>query len=149
MADIDPHELNPNRGRRLAFLMIVVLFVIGIVQVLSGSSGFVTAEADGKLLGVCGTYGDPVFLELNTITDVQLVDSFDYGTCVEGEEVGKTISGIYSCDTLGQYTVHAYTSVDSCIIVTHPEGVLVFNCSSGSLTEQMYKELLETCANLK
>lgn len=138
----DPHEWNPRRGRRLAFAVIAVLFVIGIVQVLSGNSGFVTTEIDGERLGVCGTYGDPVFLELEDITQVQLTDTFDFGTCVEGEEIGKTVSGIYLSQTLGQYMVHAYVNVSSYIIVTYSGGILVFNCGSVSNTEAMYAKLI-------
>lgn len=149
MADVDPQALDPRKGRRIAFLAIAVLFIIGIVQVLSGNSGFVTAETDGTRLGVCGTYGDAVFLDLDDITDVYLADPFDYGTCVEGEQVGKTVSGVYTSDALGQYTVHAYTNVSPCIVVTHPDGILVFNCSSKSLTERMYQELTEACANIR
>lgn len=146
MADTNPREPNQNRGRLMAIFLVALLFAIGIFQVLSGSSGFVTAEVDEAHLGVCGTYGDTVFVELSTITDVRIVDSFDFGTCVEGKEVGGTVSGIYSCDAYGQYSVHAYTNVPAYIIVTHPEGVLVFNCSSESLTESMYTKLTEAIA---
>lgn len=130
------------KGRKFATIIIVALFAIGIVQALTGSRGFVTTEINDQYLGVCGTYGDPMFLELSTITDVQLVDSFEFGTCLEGEETKNTVSGVYSCAQFEEYTAHAYLD-EACIIVHSPSGVLVFNCGSDSHTEDLFEELCE------
>ena len=137
-----------KRGRLVAVLIVVALFVIGTVQTLTGSKGFVTAEVDDQRLGVCGTYGSPVFLELETISDVQLADSFDFGVCIDGEETGNTVSGTYSCEEYGEYAAHTYTS-GPYIIVHSPGGVLVFNCGSKSLTEKMYDKLIEAAGTGK
>lgn len=133
-------KIPQARGRKFAAVIIVALFLIGILQALTGSRGYVTTEINDRYLGVDGTYGDPIFLELTSISDVQLVDPFDFGTCVEGEETKNTVSGTYSCDEYGSYTVHAYTK-ELCIVVHSPGGVLVFNCGSDSHTEDMYEEL--------
>lgn len=131
-----------KRGRLLSWLIVAALFLIGIVQALTGSKGYVTTEINDTHLGVSGTYGDAVFVALDTITEVQLVDSFAFGTCVEGEETGNTVSGTYSCDAYGEYTVHAYTD-DPCIVLHTPDGVLVFNCGSDSKNEKMYDQLVQ------
>lgn len=131
-----------TKGRKFAAIIIAALFLIGTVQALTGSRGFVTTEINDTHLGVDGTYGDPVFLELSSISDVQLVDPFDFGTCIEGEQTKNTVSGTYSCDQYGSYTVHAYAK-ESCIVVHSPGGVLVFNCGSESHTEDMYKQLAD------
>lgn len=138
-------QIPQARGRKLATVIIAALFLIGIIQVLTGSRGFVTTEINDQHLGVDGTYGDPVFLELASISDVQLVDSFDFGTCIEGEETKNTVSGTYSCKEYGTYTVHAYID-EACIIVHSPGGVLVFNCGSDSHTEDLYAQLVEASA---
>lgn len=134
------------KGRKAATIIIAALFLIGTIQALTGSKGFVTTEINDQYLGVDGTYGDPIFLELATISDVQLVDPFDFGTCIEGEQTKNTVSGTYSCPELGTYTVHAYTD-EACIIVHSPDGVLVFNCGSDSHTEDMYEQLTAAYAN--
>lgn len=136
-------KIPQAKGRKLAAVIIAVLFLIGIVQALTGSRGFVTTEINDTHLGVDGTYGDPVFLELSSISDIQLVDSFDFGTCIEGEETKNTVSGTYSCDKYKSYTVHAYTK-ESCIVVHSSNGVLVFNCGSDSHTKEMYEQLTDT-----
>lgn len=145
----DPETKIPQaKGRKFAAIIIIVLFLIGIIQALTGSRGFVTTEINDTHLGVDGTYGDPVFLELSSISDVQLVESFDFGTCIEGEETKNTVSGTYSCDEYGSYTVHAYTK-ELCIVVHSPSGVLVFNCGSDSHTEDMYEQLTDAIAQSK
>lgn len=134
------------KGRKLATIIIAALFLIGIIQALTGSRGFVTTEINDTHLGVDGTYGDPVFLELASISDVQLVDPFDFGTCIEGEETKNTVSGTYSCAEYGTYTVHAYID-EMCIVVQGPDGTFVFNCGSNSHTEDLYTQLAEACGN--
>lgn len=147
MADPPTNEAPHNRGRLVTILIVAILFGIGIIQVFTGDSGYVSASVDGQKLGVAGAYGDPVFVDLDSITGVTLVDSFDFGVCVEGGTAGKTVSGIYSCESFGQYTVHAYTSVDAYIIVSYAEGILVFNNGSKSSTEKIYDQLQAAVAS--
>ena len=134
-----------KKGRKFAVIVIVILFVIGTIQALTGSRGFVTTEINDLHLGVDGTYGGPVFLELATISNVQLAETFDFGICIEGEETKNTVSGIYSNDEFNLYTVHAYIN-EPCIILHHPGGVLVFNCGSDFHTENMYEQLTKVFA---
>lgn len=146
MEDSNPNatgNANYKRAQYFTIFVVAVLFAIGIYQTLSGSTGSVASQIDNRLLGVSGTYGDAAFVELDAITDVQLVDTFDFGTCLEGEETGNTVSGRYSNDAYPEYTVHAYTKISSFIIVTHPDGVLVFNCASQSQTETTYDNLVQ------
>lgn len=138
-------KIPQANGRKTTTIIIAALFLIGIIQSLTGSKGYITTEVNDEYLGVSGTYGEPVFLELSTITEVQLVDPFDFGICIEGEETGNTVSGTYSCGEYGTYTVHAYTE-ELCIVVHSPGGVLVFNCGSKSHTEDMYEQLAEAAA---
>lgn len=134
-----------GKGRKFTVIIIVIFFLIGTIQTLTGSRGFVTTEINDQYLGVDGTYGEPVFLELTAISEVLLVESFDFGACIEGEETKNTVSGIYSNGEFSSYTVHAYLK-EPCIVLHHPNGVLVFNCGSDSHTEDMYEQLTEAVA---
>lgn len=136
-----PDEKSPwRRGRIFAALIIAALFLIGVIQVLTGSRGFVTTEINDRYLGVDGTFGSPVFWELASISEVRLVDSFAPGVCVEGEETKNTMSGTYCSEELGTYTVHAYLKGPH-IVARSPDGVLVFNCASASATQKLYDRL--------
>lgn len=131
-----------GRRRYVSVAIIIILFAIGSIRALTGSSGFVTTEINDQYLGVNGTYGAPVFWELSSITDIQFTESFDFGTCIEGDSTDNTVSGTYSNDTYEEYTVHAY-SKKPCIILHSQDEVLVFNCSTTSNTKKMYNELLQ------
>lgn len=131
-----------RRGRMVSLVIVVALFLIGTLQSLTGSRGSVTSQIYEQDLGVAGTYGTAVLIDLTTVTDVQLLETFEFGTCVDGDETGNTVSGTYSCADYGEYVVHAYKE-KPCIAVHHPDGVLVFNCSSSKQTEEMYQELLQ------
>lgn len=133
----------PGQGRRIGLIIVIALFIIGTIQALSGRSGTVSTEVNDEYLGVAGTYGDASFVKLSEVTDIQLVESFDFGTCVEGEETGNTVSGIYSNELFEQYTTHAYTGKETYIIVQDSEKTLVFNCASESRTEEFYEELTQ------
>lgn len=132
-----------KKGRIFTIFVVVVLFFIGTYQTLSGSKGIVTAQVDSEHLGVCGTYGDAVFIKLTDIKDILFTDSFDFGTSIADASTGNTVSGLYSCAAYGQYTVHAYLDVSSYIVVSHSDGILVFNCATDSLTENIYNQLLQ------
>lgn len=146
MQDPSKKPAVPEKGRLFTLLVIAALFIIGTVQVLNGSSGFVTAEVDDVHLGVCGTYGTTTFIELSNITDIQLVSTFDFGSCLEGESTQNTVSGLYSNTEYEHYTAHAYTDVSSYIIVTHKDGVLVFNRDSQKMTESLYSQLVQSAS---
>lgn len=139
--DVSETQTPKKRGRLITIIIIAALFLIGIVQTLTGSTGVVTTEINDQYLGVSGTYGDPVFLKLDTVSDVQLVESFDFGVCIDGEETGNTVSGTYSCEEYDEYVAHAYID-EPCIIIHSPSGVLAFNCASASRTEKMYDQLV-------
>lgn len=144
MTDSVKESFSLKKGRMFTIFVVIVLFAIGTYQTLSGSKGVVTAQVDAEHLGVCGTYGDAVFVKLTDIKDILLTDSFDFGTSIADASTGNTVSGLYSCTAYGQYTVHAYTDVSSFIVVSHSDGILVFNCATDSLTENIYDQLLQT-----
>lgn len=143
MADTELNESPFKKSRLFAILIIAALFAVGLAQVLTGNSGYVTTAVDSQHLGISGNYGDPIFVELDTITSVVLVDSFEFGDCVDGGTVGKTASGIYSCETYGEYLLYAYTNVPAYVIVTYSDGILVFNCPTKASTEKIYQQLLK------
>ena len=146
MADTNPKDRSLNRGRLVTVLIVAALFAVGAWQTLSGARGYVTVAMDQAHLGVCGTNGETTLVALDAITEVRLTDSLPSGTCLEGKQTGNTVSGVYSNETLGTYTMHAYSDVPACILVTYPEGLLVFNCDSVSRTEELYASLTEATA---
>ena len=130
--------------RRIMTMIIVAIFAFGTIQALSGQSGAVTAATDDYKLGVMGTYGETLFISFEDIEDVQLLESLDLGTCVDGDITKNTMSGTFSNDTFGEYTLHVYSKCEQYIVIKYDEGkILVFNQGNKRLTDRIYEDLLD------
>lgn len=135
---------NYKQSRWITGIIVIALLVFGTVRALSGQSGTVTVQVNDTMLGVLGTYGDPEFIQLSEINDYQMVETVDYGTCVEGEEKENTMSGRYSNAEYGEYTLHVYSDKAPYIVVQYgDEKTIVFNLGSERLTKRTFEDLEE------
>lgn len=139
------HE-QQKRSRWITTLFVILIFFFGTLFALRGDTGSVTAQVDTALLGVVGTYGDTVFIPLESIGDFYLTESLDIGTQVDGEVTKNTCSGQFSNEEFGEYTLHIYTDEAPYIVVRYGEGnTLVFNQGRERLTNGIYEDLQEAC----
>lgn len=135
------NSYKKNRKYTLGF--VILLFIIGTVLSLSGRQGSVTSQVDVEKLGVMGSYGETIFIPLEDITDVQLVDELDFGTAVDAEESGNTMCGTYENDAYGTYELRVYMKKSPFIVVAYGDGdILVFNQGSKKLTQNIYEDLI-------
>lgn len=132
-----------GKSRRSVLFFALLLFVIGTVLSLTGRQGAVTAQVDVEKLGVMGSYGDPVFIDLDEITEIQLVDEVDFGTIVDAQETGNTMCGTYRSDAYDTYDLYVFMKKSPFIVITYgaEDSVLVFNQASERLTKKMYEDL--------
>ena len=138
-----------GRSRKYTIIILLILFIIGTVQALSGRTGSVIAQVDDNMLGVVGSYGDPVFVRLDEITRLELVDAVNFGRCLEGEEKSNTMSGLYENGEFGTYTLHVYTSCSPYIVIGYGDGnTLIFNQKTAKLTRKIYEDLTAVQARL-
>lgn len=138
---------NIKRARRSTHLFVILLLVIGTILALTGQNGSVAAEVDGTTLGVLGTYGEATFISLDGIESVELKETLNFGACLEGEETKNTVSGRYSNEEFGEYTLHVYTKSSPYVVVTYEGGkVLVFNQKTERLTKNLVEKLEEAGA---
>lgn len=136
-----------GRTRPLTILLLIVIFVFGTVQALSGRSGSVIAQLDSDMLGVLGSREQPVFVPFDAITQVWLEDTVAFGKRVEGEETQNTLSGLYENDAFGVYTLHVYTKSSPYIVVRYGDGdTLVFNQKTEKQTRKFYEDLTKKYA---
>ncbi len=134
-----------GKARRGTLVFVVLLFVIGTVLSMTGKTGAVTAQVDSRLLGVAASYGETLFIELESIKQVELVEEVDFGAAVDAEESGNTMCGTYKNDAYGEYQLRVYMKKSPFLVVTYGEenAVLVFNQGSARLTEGLYEDLTE------
>lgn len=133
-----------GKARRYTLIIMVLIFLFGTIRALSGQQGSVTAQVDDEKLGVLGSYGDAIFVYMEDITRVQLVDELTIGTAVDAQETKNTMCGLYENETYGTYTLHIYTKERPCIEVTYGDGeTLVFNSSTERQTKNIYEDLTQ------
>lgn len=137
-----------KRSRWITTLFVIVIFFFGTLFALKGSTGSVTAQVDESMLGVLGTYGNATFVALEQINEFSLIEAFEKGEQIEGEETDNTCSGVYRNAEFGEYTLHAYVDAAPYIVVRYGEGeTLVFNQGRERLTRSIYEDLQEACGN--
>ena len=134
---------HAKRGVLFSLIFFLILAVIGTVQALTGASGSVMTQVDSGVLGVAGNYGDAEFIQLDTVSNVEMLDSLDIGTCIEGSETKNTVSGVFCNDAYGEYTIHAYTNGSPYIVITYGDRqILVCNAHKAKQTTELYETIL-------
>lgn len=133
-----------GRSRKTSILILLLVFAVGTALTLSGRQGAVTAQVDGEKLGVVGNYGEPVFVPLEEIIDVQLLEELERGEAVDAAESGNTLCGRYRNEAYGEYELRIYTRGGPYVAVRYGGGeTLVFSLSSRRQTENLYANLTE------
>lgn len=129
-----------KRNRNIALAALGVIAVILVAVFLLTGSGSVSASLEDDALQVSAPFVDER-VPYADVTSVELRDSFDNGRRVGGFGGTEISSGNFQNDEFGRYTLARYNDVQSCIIVRHAGGVLVFNLDTGEATSRVYEDL--------
>ncbi len=134
-------EKDRRRNRLIAVASLASVAVILAAVFLFIGSGSVSASLEHDALQVNAPFVDE-HIAYGDIRSVELRQTFDDGRRVGGFGGSEVSSGNFLNDELGRYTLARYNAVESCIVVHHTGGVLVFNLDSSDTTERMYGDLL-------
>lgn len=126
--------------------LICSLVVVAVVLVISLFRGSAPVISPGEFqLTVQAPDGQISYADYAEVTAVSLLDTADYGTCLEGESTGRYFYGSWENEAWGEYDLCVYAKVPVCLVIeSGSAGTLVVNCSSAEETEQLF-ELLQTC----
>ena len=131
-----------HTGKTVSALLMVVIVVI-ILVVNMGNGGSIAYEMDEANLAVVCLNRSPVFVAYDAVTKVSLVDTFKMDKTVEANSWGDGWCGTYENEEYGRFTLFAYSSAGTYIVVEHEAGVLIFNDKTEKATTKAYEELLE------
>lgn len=132
-----------GRRRQVTICIFILIFLFGTAQAIYGKGGTITVQTDAQKLGVLGTSQGPSFVPFSDVTELQLLDGLEFGTCLEGDETANTLSGIYENDLLGTYVLHVYKEKSPYILVRYGQDeALVFNQKSEKSTQKVYEDLV-------
>ena len=131
-----------HTGKTVSALLMVMIVVI-ILVINMGSGGSIAYEMDDTKLAVVCLNRGPVFVAYDAITGVSLADTFRMDRTVEAEQWDDGWCGIYENEEYGRFTLFAYSSAGTYIVVEYEDGVLIFNDKSEKSTRKAYEKLLE------
>jgi hypothetical protein len=142
-AGIDYSAPPVTKGDKIAKRTAIcgVLIVLALVAVLMFTGGITYAITDFALQ-IEATYHSDALVTYDQIDTIELREDFNIGYRAMGYNSAKLSLGAYQNDEFGTFTLYAYTSCDSMIIIHSDGKVLAFNCATQQETEELYKLLL-------
>jgi hypothetical protein len=123
----------------LIFIFLAVATVFAIVY----SGGSTVLDVGESSLTINGAGSTSYTIDYEDIQSVELVDSPDYGTRIDGGKKQMYAYGIWNNESWGEYRLYVNTNIDVCIVITEIEGVFVFNYINEQTTKDFYNSFLE------
>jgi len=117
---------------------VLILVAVFLYTMLTGPAISVTPGPEALKLDMPN---QSVVLPYDAITDCELIEQPDFGTCVEGKDARKYQCGRWENEAWGTYTLCVYTSSKECIVIKTDTEIYVVNMASDSDTEQMFQQI--------
>ena len=127
------------------FLIIVVLFALfrhteGIEYSIADHTLEVT-YTEQTLREVKNSVS--IELPIEDIISIELVETEDIGSLIEGIETKKCSAGSFSSDTYGDLEVCIYNNVSEKMLAVTSDGYYLFNLEDDATTESFYESFVE------
>ena len=119
------------------------VIVIAVFAVFFQPRRPVRAEAEEGSLAITGASGYTAVIRYEDVTGMELRDSLDYGTKLDGTDSRKEKSGTWENDEFGTYELCVSAKFPTCIVLTTEAGTTVVNFESERSTRSLYEALGE------
>ncbi|MBI0584391.1 MAG: DUF3784 domain-containing protein [Methanomassiliicoccus sp.] len=133
-------DKDRKRNRAIVLAAIAITAITLVAVFFFAGSGSVSASLEDDGLQVNAPFVDE-HIPYDDITAVELRGSFDNGRRVGGFGGSDISSGNFQNDEFGRYVLARFNNVESCIVVHHSGGVLVFNLDTADGTARMHDDL--------
>ena len=119
----------------LILIGVVVMMLVGTIALTYGESSF-TVEA---------TFSDSRTVEYDAVDSIEYREDFDKGTRIFGFSSARLLTGTFSNDEFGSYTLYSYTTCDSAVIIKVGNKTLAISGADNQITKEIYDTLLSKC----
>lgn len=136
-------KLEPQQKKLMLILAAVAVALIAVVVIGYIFTGDISCTYTDTGLQVTNSYINGVELAYEDMDSVELRQSFEFGVRGYGFGSARLAMGVYQNEEFEAYTLYAYKSCDSVVLIRSGEKVLVLNCKTAEQTQTLYKTLLE------
>lgn len=136
-------KLEPQQKKLMLILAAVAVALIAVVVIGYIFTGDISYTYTDTGLQVTNSYINGVELAYEDMDSVELRQSFEFGVRGYGFGSARLAMGVYQNEEFEAYTLYAYKSCDSVVLIRSGEKVLVLNCKTAEQTQTLYKTLLE------
>lgn len=136
-------KLEPKQKKLMLILAAVAAVLIAVSVLTYVFTGDITYNYTDTSLQVTNSYISGVELAYEEMDSVELRQSFDFGARGYGFGSARLAMGVYQNDEFEAYTLYAYKSCESVVLIRSGEKVLVLNCKDAQQTNALYETLLE------
>lgn len=133
------HDAAPA-GKTVSLIVTVVVLLAVAALFIFGSASGIRAELTGDALHVKG----PMFEETVALSDIvsfELQQDVAYGSRTWGADFVSLKTGNFQNTVFGAYRCAVYAKPQSCIVVQHSGGTLVFNLKTDEATQAFFQTL--------
>ena len=127
-------------GAVVTIIMLVVIFSGVAVLMFTGDITYTPGESGLKIEA---TYEKDAEILYSQMDSVEYRETFDIGARVWGYGSAKLSLGNFQNEALGDYSVYAYNSCKSMIVIRSGDKYLAFNAATAEETFELYQTLLE------
>ena len=145
----EEHQKDPffatRRGRIISAVFLIGI-IIGFMALTMSDNGAVEYQLDTERIGIAFQSYEPAFISYQDIRSVELIDSFDMGTRIDGVDWNNGWCGEYESADLGLYKIYAYSAPGKYILIRGETETVIFNAKTLKQTENVFQELSSRCS---
>ena len=132
--------------KRMAAISVVLVttLLVGVAALMV--TGDITYTCGEDALQIEASYDSGLVLSYSDVDTVELREDFDMGMRVMGFASARLSLGTFQNEELKDYTLYAYNSCDSMILIRSGDKYLAFNAKTAEETQNLYESLLERIA---
>ena len=124
----------------LSLAAVLAILVLVAVLMFTGDIGYTCGES---ALRIEADYYSGLEVSYEEMEEIRLLEDFDMGVRTMGYGSFRLSMGAFQNEELGEYTLYAYNSCDSVILIRNGENYLAINALTEAETQALYKSLLE------
>ena len=136
-----PSESKGQKTAKVISIILVIAILAGVaVLMFTGNIAYTVGD---DALRIEATYDRGAVVRYEAVDTIELREDFDFGVRVLGFASARLSLGTFQNEQWNSYTLYAYNSCDSMILIRSGENWLAFNAETPAQTQALFETLSE------